>query len=390
MDKDKTQYWERLDVSLEDILEETENIREKIITKVVNKLGQNDDWLKVLRVVLGKEGDLQSILSDLYAHKRDTFYEIYASAKFSDRIVDQSLIRKKADRILTAKYSETLALKLEDPKPLTLPLFLVNADALVDLYYDDLLGKSSIRSYFYEHTTSALHDFSALNKQQVQRFIQGYERTRRKSQRRRSRIWWLINEDGKIKIFFRREKKGRTAVRKVDHNEFIKTADWKIFVFSENGKKLDVVSNREPKRAVKIANYVASQIFGIEIAYEEKHTEIPRATLQGFVTAIKTQSIDILELRVRNAPIDGSPYLDLRSNSSNSLNKAVTDLAEINQLNLLSDPTKIQSAKIRLKGKTFNIKFEPVGSYIRIVCRNKGYGEKERRVIEEFFNSLKT
>jgi len=382
-----TQYWEDLDISIKDISDDDAQIQSRIIDKLAKRLDVDKGWGKVIKIVLATNAAPRTVLAELYANDKKGFYNIYAVVKFAENIItNKSLLGDLANTVLTDGYRETLNLRLDTPAPLAFPLFLTNPEYLIDVYCKDTIKQSNLRVYTCESASEDNIIQLGFDKTRIQGILNDFEASKRKNQRRRNRAWWVLADNNKFIVFFRREKKGRTAVRRVDKNRFMKTADRKVFIFSKGGKQLELHSNREPKRAIKIANYIASRVYNQNIEYSEKIVQVPQAHITGFITAIKQSRVQVLEIRVINAPLDGSPAINLRSSGGSPVNNAITQL-DRKQINLISDPTKIKNARIKINNKVFNLKFEHQRDGVKITCNNKGYGEDEKRSVAEFFNT---
>ena len=91
---------------------------------------------------------------------------------------------------------------------------------------------------------------------------------------------------------------------------------------------------------------------------------------------------------MKNAPLPGSPIIEIKSGSSELINANITDLAENHDLQLMSDLSNLNNIVISIDGRLFNLYFNIIGDKALITCSNKGYSEEEKRKVEQFFNSI--
>jgi hypothetical protein len=384
-------FWENLEVSLKEVCEGiTPN--EKCVKKLYNKLKESESWELAIKSQFGNHSDLLSTLSQLSAANSTLFFQIFAARIFADRIVDNDLITEKAKKTLVGKNKELLSLELDDPKCLVIPIFFTNHNAIVDLFYENLISKFNIKNFYSVKKPVPKEPKSIANIDSIDKLLKKYDNSKKKRIKRKNHVWWVIEEGDKLKIYFRREKRAATPIKVVSHNEFIKTADSKILIFSDNGKRLDAYLGREPKRTLEIANFLAQQLYDPQIVYEEKVMEYPKPLLEPFISAIKNGNekfVQLLGIRVRNVPLDGSPIMEIRSSNNEPINKNIVHLEKDHNLLLLSDLSSLESATVLIDGTAFNLRFNEDPEKVVITCSNKGYNEEEKKKVEKYFSSLK-
>jgi len=384
-------FWGNLEVSLKEVCEDiTPN--ERCVKKLFNKLKESESWELAIKSQFGPHSDLFSSLSQLYTSNPTLFFQIFAARIFADKIVDNDLITEKAKKILSGKNEELLSLELDDPKCLVIPIFFTNQDAIVDLFYENLISKFNIKNFYSSKTPAPKESKVNADKDSIDKLLKKYDNSKKKRIKRKSHVWWVIEEGNKLKIYFRREKRAATPIKVVSHNEFIKTADSKILIFSEDGRRLDAYLGKEPKRTLEIANYLAQQLYDPQIVYEEKIMEYPKPLLEPFISAIKNGNekiVQLLGIRVRNVPLDGSPIMEIRSSNNEPINKNIVHLETDHKLVLLSDLSALESAIVLIDGLSFNLRFNEEPEKVVITCSNKGYNEEEKKRVEDYFSSLK-
>jgi len=383
-------FWANLDVSLKEICEETV-IAEKCIKKLFNKLKDSESWEIIIKSQFDSNLDLYSILTQIFHSDKALFFQIFAAKVFSDKILNNELIVNKAKLILEGENKKLLSVEFDDPKCLILPILLTNRDAIVDLFYENLITKFNIKTFYAAKETETKKTLTNITKETIQKLLNKYDNSKKKRIKRKSHVWWVISEGDHLKIYFRREKRVATAIKFVTHNEFFKTADAKILIFSENGNRLDAGLGREPKRSLEIANFLAQQLFDPNISYEEKIMEFPKETILPFVNAIKEGNekiAKIIGIRVKNAPLDGSPILEIRSSSNEPINKNIRELEKRHNLLIISDPANILNAIVLIDEISYNLHFNVKSKTVVITCSNKGYRDEEKKNVEKFFESI--
>jgi len=391
IDPIELKFWEDLEVSLKEICEDSFS-DEKCIRKLYNKLKESESWELIIKSQFGEQSDLYSALSRLYSTNPKIFFQIFAVRLFADKIFNNNLITDKAKMLLDDKNKQLLSLDLDDPKCLILPIFFTNRDAIIDLFYENLISKFNIKNFYSSKVSLPNTQKESPDKELIEKLLKKYDTSKKKRIKRKSHVWWVTKEGDKLKIYFRREKRAATPIKIVSHNEFIKTADSKILIFSEDGRRLDAYLGKEPKRTLEIANYLAQQLYDKQISYEEKLMDFPKSKLEPFVSAIKSGNekiVQLLGIRVKNVPLDGSPIMEIRSSNNEPINKNIVRLETDHKLVLLSDFSALESAIVLIDGLSFNLRFNEEPEKVVITCSNKGYNEEEKKRVEDYFSSLK-
>jgi hypothetical protein len=390
LDSTEVKFWGNLDVSLKEICEDI-TIEEKCIKKLFNKLKDLECWEIAIKIQFNSHSDLYTTLSQIFHSNKTLFFQIFATKVFSDKILDNQLIIDKATKILAGDKRKIIPIVSDDPKCLVLPIFLTNPDAIVDLFYENLITKFNIKTFYAMKETETKKPLMDITKDTIQKLLNKYDNLKKKRIKRKSHVWWVISDGDQLKIYFRREKRAATAIKFVTHNEFIKTADAKILIFSENGNRLDAGLGREPTRSLAIADFLAQQLFDPNISYEEKIMEFSKETIFPFVNAIKAgdeKIAKILEIRVKNAPLEGSPIVEIRSSVNEPINKNIRELEKKHNLLLISDSANILNATVLIDDIPYKLHFNVKSETVVITCSNRGYRDEEKKNIERFFESI--
>jgi len=348
-------------------------------------------WYKILIKELGADCDsFFSLLLTQYHQNKPLFCQIFALKKFSDNIGNSELIIQKARDVLGEEYPIYEVLSEDDPRTLILPIFLRSRDAIIDLYCDNVLKRSSIKTYYSASGVPPSHPFE-ITKESVQRIMDTYQRGKR-GDHRKIHVMWVMVQNGKIKIIFRRDKRSTTVIKKTVHNEAIKTADQKIFVFTDNGSKLSAYLGLEPKKTLEIAQYLAGRFFGQTIKYNEEIIKKPIRVLDHFIEAfqqIDDERVKLLAITVLNVPLSNSPMIEIRSMGRGLINQNIIELSSTSHaLPLVSNHSDLLNATVQIQGQRYKLQFEIEGETVVIKCSDKGYNAEKKRIIEEYFDSF--
>ena len=227
----------------------------------------------------------------------------------------------------------------------------------------------------------------------VQRILDSYQRGMR-GDRRKIHVMWVMAHDGKIKIIFRKDKRSTTVIKKTIHNEAIKTADQKIFVFSDNGSKLSAYLGREPKKTVEIAQHLAGKLFARTMIFNEDIIKKPVIFLDRFINAIQEtnpQRVKLFAITTVNTPLSNLPKIEIRSRGRETINQNIIELASTSHaLPLILSHSDLQNATIQIQEQKFKLHFEIEGENVIIKCSDKGYNAEKKQIISEYFDSFNT
>jgi|GEM_PF-1965462 len=386
-------FWLDLNVRLAEFCELPLN-DQKHARKIYNLLRASEQtWYRLLiKDFNAGSGGLFSFLLTQYHQDKTFFCQIFALKKFSDTIEDMDMIINKAKDVLGEEYPIYEVLTEEDPRGLILPIFHRSRDAIIDLYCDNVLKRSSIRTY------NSILGFregqpAQVTIESVQRILDSYQRGMR-GDRRKIHVMWVMAHDGKIKIIFRKDKRSTTVIKKTIHNEAIKTADQKIFVFSDNGSKLSAYLGREPKKTVEIAQHLAGKLFARTMIFNEDIIKKPVIFLDRFINAIQEtnpQRVKLFAITTVNTPLSNLPKIEIRSRGRETINQNIIELASTSHaLPLILSHSDLQNATIQIQEQKFKLHFEIEGENVIIKCSDKGYNAEKKQIISEYFDSFNT
>jgi hypothetical protein len=186
-------------------------------------------------------------------------------------------------------------------------------------------------------------------------------------------------------VFIRREER-RTLVLKSHTAIHGFNPEWIVLDFREDGKGVDI-SSLSMSVPLEIANRLASAYFGRKCEYENEIQVTYKEQIVKFVDALRKDGCDFLalvEMTVRNSPLDGAAGVRLHSEDSESIAESVRHFEKAIG-KIADDIDHIQSIKVLYVGKRVKLLFEPVEGV------NQGYvvryqdqvlNAKERRAFE--------
>jgi len=162
-------------------------------------------------------------------------------------------------------------------------------------------------------------------------------------------------------LFIRREEQ-RSMLIKARHAIHAFKPDWIVLDFRENGKGVDIAS-RSTTLPVKIANRLASAYFHGKREYENEVEVTAEQRIVRFLDRLRAdQCIDdgltLVELNVRNSPLDGSPGLRISSEDSESIGESIRHFERVVG-KVLDAVALIKSIKLLYADKRVMMKFEP-------------------------------
>jgi hypothetical protein len=364
---------------------------QKHAKKIYNGLKESEQtWYTLLIRDFQADGGLFSFLQTQYHRNKILFCQIYALKKFSDNIGNTELIINKAREILGEDFPGYEILTGDDPRGLILPIFHRSRDAIIDLYCDNVMKNSKIKTYNAILGFSQGHP-SEISMESIQRIMNAFQRGKGRD-RRKIHVMWVKNHNGKIKIIFRKDKRSTTVIKKTEHNEAIKTADQKIFVFEENGSILSAYLGREPKKTLEIAQHLAGKLFGRTIIFNEDIIKKPVRVLDRFIDAMQqenNQRVKLFAITAVNTPLSNSPKIEIRSRGRGLINQNIIELISTSHaLPLVTNHSDLLNVTVQIQEQKFKLHFEIEGESVVIKCSDKGYNTEKKRLISEYFDSF--
>jgi hypothetical protein len=382
------EYWESLGISIEDITDREAQLKGKICRRLANKLEKlSEDCLPELRRTYKVRGkSLLEALQFLYHRSKDEFRELFALAVFAERKINPEIIYSIASRKLNdSSLSRRISDKTIDSLTLLLILLKDDPQNLRQIYYDYLTQRSTFKKFVCEPRLSDRMVLNRFGFEKIESLLQEFETTRSYKQNRPVKLWWFDSDDEKGRIVFRREKSARSELRLVRRNEFHKTGDEKIFLFSDYGNVLDVFSRREPSRTVKIAEFIVRKLTGQKARYHEVINQYDSVKVDEFIDRLITGKIGnakLLSIKVRNVPLVNSPMIELAC--SESLMPTLKDLEENHDLNLMTRSADVLSLRIQVDGRAYSLRTRAEGNEIEFITDNRNLLDTEKGKISEF------
>lgn len=373
-------FWEKVKICIEDLVEEDTN--GNLVNKLINTIEVLDDWLDLLQKEFN-DNNIERILNNLYAANKLDFYDLYCCIIFGEKVNNLNVIIEQ-----TQKYLDPTQYPTEDVnvRPYVYALFKQDESIINDIYYEDIIqsNSSSLKPYYTSVAIDA-HSDKEINIKLIKRLFTQFEGLKRKQNRRRNKVWWVDADDDIIKIVFRRQKTKRSAIEIVDGNKFLKTAEERIIIFSNNFQKVEIHTKSEPLRTKKIAEYIAKSILGIEdIEYIENPITIENNAMGNFISNIYSESTEIFGIKIHNTPIANSPTLEFTSLNGLPLNQSIIELRE-HSVDLLDDQTNVQYIKVKINDKLSTINFVHNDNNVVVICKNKRITEDDRQSIMALF-----
>ena len=161
-------------------------------------------------------------------------------------------------------------------------------------------------------------------------------------------------------VFIRREEQ-RSMLIKSRHAIHAFKPDWIVLDFRDNGKGVDI-SSRSTTLPLKIANRLASAYFGGKQEYENEVQVTSEQQIVKFLDRLRMdQCIDdgftLVEVAVRNSPLNGSPGLRISSEDSESIAESIRHFEKV-VAKIMDKVGLVKSIKVLYADKRVMMKFE--------------------------------
>ena len=162
--------------------------------------------------------------------------------------------------------------------------------------------------------------------------------------------------------------------------------EWIILDFRDNGKRVDI-SSHSMAVPLELANRIASEYFGTDCEYVNEVEVTPKALIDKFLDLLKRDAIDFLrlvEVHVKNSPLDGAPVLKLSSEGDASVAEGVRHFEKVIGP-ILADLDLIKAVKILFCGKRVKLTLEAVPDAPEGYCvryTDKTLNKRERDAFE--------
>lgn len=203
---------------------------------------------------------------------------------------------------------------------------------------------------------------------------------------RTSELMNIVPDTDHPVVFIRREEQ-RSMLLKASRAVHGFRPEWIILDFRDNGRRVDI-SSHSMSVPLEIANRVASAYFGTDCEYENEVEVTPKALIDKFLDHLKRDGIDFLklvEVHVRNSPLDGSPVIKLNAEGDDSVGEGVRHFEKTIGA-ILNDIELIKAIKVLYCGKRVKLTFEPVADVSDGYCvryADKTLNKRERTAFEK-------
>lgn len=195
---------------------------------------------------------------------------------------------------------------------------------------------------------------------------------------------WRYKTDGiNALIVFRKEKRLRSKLSKVDKNEYHKTGNQKILLFKDGGNVLQVCSKE--KRIVKIAEFLVYKLTKQRIKYNELISQYKITKVKEFIDNLRSKKIEncsLLSVREQNVALENSPTFELFC--EDDAVPALDDLNKNHGLSLLENIAELLSLRIRLDERAYTLRTMTEGDLITFLLDNRNLREEDKDKLSLF------
>lgn len=383
-------FWESLGISIDDIADKQKQLGDKICKRLARKLENlSEDYFQTVKDVFKIEGSsLTEILETLYLGSKAEFMDLYALVLFAEKKINPEIVYEVASKNLKGALGRRISEGTIDSTAVLLPLFKINPEGIRHIYYQHLIRCSSLKKFVSEPKLAKPLDLSSTSPKKIERLLQAFEDKRRVHLRRPIKLWWFDKDTEKGMIVFRREKNERSQLKLVEKNLFQKTGDEKIFVIRDGGNVLEMCSRREPKRTLKVAEFIIYNLTGHKIKFLEVISHYDSTKVDEFINRLKANEIEnasLLSIKVRNVPLANSPTLELQC--TECLVPAIRELEDKHDLSIITQSGDILGLRIRLYDRNYNLKTRVDGREIEIIWDNKNLKDTDKEKIANFLEN---
>lgn len=381
-------FWESLDVSIDDIIEnetKLEDVRERLTIKLEDLFGDCNDIVREYYGVTGNS--LKETICSLYSTSIDNFRELYALATYSENKSNSDFIYETAATTLKGPITKQITEKTINSRLLLLPLFKTKSDILYDIHYGHILQCKPMRKFESNNKLTTVLQFETINRKQIDSMLKEFEERSKSKVKRQIKLWRYKTDSNSALIVFRREKRLRSKVKKIDKNDFLKTSDEKIFIFRNGGNDLEVCSSKE-KGIVKTAEFIIYKLTKQRIKYLEFVDQYPIDAVKEFIERLvsgKIENCSLLSLRAQNVALDNSPTIELLC-EDNAV-PALIDLQRNHGLSLLEKTEELLNLRIQLNGRSYLLRTSIDEKDVRFTLDNRNLREDQKHTLSEFLKS---
>jgi hypothetical protein len=298
--------------------------------------------------------ELQERLDDL---RRFVPCAQFAKNKLTQAIIDFALLRISAGTSALAEVGDSY-----DAVALLLAVYHRNwRDPALVFHLEKVYRKGAARMVLrhrHPHPASSLGQF--LTPEIIEGLLAVGDRAI--DDGRRSQFKSQVVHDGIDLIFVRRAEKPDLLLQgqQIIHGH---RPEWIILGFRDGAERVNI-SSESKRPSLELANAIATGYFGKDCDYINEQLAAHDRQLQRLLEQLKAdnaEGLTLVEVRVRNAPLDDAPKLDLSAEQADSSIAPAVRQFEGLFGPILEDLSNISSIKVRYRGKRVRLIFDDSG-----------------------------
>jgi hypothetical protein len=385
------EFWESLDVSIEDIIE-NETKLDSVQDRLTNKLNKiSTDFFPLIKHYYSVQGStLKDVMQSLFNSSLDNFREVYAIATFGESQLNSEMIYEIAKQRLKGEPIEgQIKSGKIDATALLIPLYKKDPQTFFDIHYASIIVRKASNRFEIQSKLTAPMPFKTLNGEKLNAILQDFENDRieknKQQNKRLIKLWWFkLNEDGAL-VVFRREKRARSEINKVDKNEFLKTGDQKVLIFKDGGNSLEISQASELMATAKIAEYIAKKLSRQTVKYDLVISDFEPKDVDNFLEKLFAGNVKdcaLLSLKARNVvDLKNTPTLEL--SSEDNLLPSLEDLEE-HGVSLRKSCYDVLNLRIKLVDRQYTLRTALQDGKIKFLLDNRHIKELEKDTLRTF------
>ncbi|MCJ8306422.1 MAG: hypothetical protein HRU07_05165 [Nitrosopumilus sp.] len=381
-EKPEKDFWGELDISVDDALEFEQSKKRTWLT-LHSKMSKFPGWFEVINREESKKRNFKEYFKHQFKKYKINFYRNYFLCQFAS-VVDTIAIKERLPDEIRSKYSQELENGIFSYQSMLYPIYKLNKELLVGIFYDSLINKASMKMFEFNSTVQ-LDFIEKLNNKIIQKHLQTLQDDG--TIRRNFQLWWFDKKEDRTKVLIRTESKRRSSIHQVAQNTFLKTAGDKIMVFSDNGKKLEVLSKEAPTVA-KWASMIVSKVIQKEVKYIPIPNQHESDKIFKFLIDIQQGKIDnvsLIGIEVKNTILINSPTISL--DSSESISESLTELQNKHKITLLNSIEDINHVILIYDDITYKLLLNTENGITTISFDNRNLHEPEKNKFYEILNA---
>ncbi|WP_456330730.1 hypothetical protein [Archaeoglobus sp.] len=372
------EYWKKLEIPVEDFLDEMGVDEKAFARKIFNRLRKRSTkWLEFLGLDKTKKRERFRKFLEIYQKNKESVFSMYCCSWFASKIGHIGLIREYAAKFLESDEMENYR---DDADMLIILLHFKHKDALTDLIYDFFIRKCKFNRYIPDPRPQV--ERIELDKETVENLLNTYER-RRKKRRQESKVWWFKETENEWIIVFRRSRLKSAPIKLVDRNEFVRLADLKVFKIRKDLSVVEIYTKKEEKTMVKFVENLIKDLTHTDIKLLKEERKFPEEKMNALISRwMRGQDADVklLEAGFMNFPLADSPKVIIKTQDEElGIENALTDLRET--YGLVLDESDYEYVRVRFRGRKFTMKFFREGKDVSITFDYRGLSLEDREEI---------